>query len=198
MCEGEVTEPEYFAFVRDQLKEHLISIVALGDLGDPLSVVEEAIMRRKNASKRARQAKDENLTYDEIWCVVDVDDHARLPEAKNLAKKEGINLAVSNPCFELWALLHFQEQNAHINSIAIQRRLRSHMPGYEKSLRCDAMVGAYTLAKQRAMALEKQHERNMSKQGSNPSTDVWKLVDKILESASKARPGKSGTEIISL
>jgi hypothetical protein len=50
---------------------------------------------------------------DEVWCVFDVDEHPKLAEARDQANANGIQLAVSNPCFELWLLLHFQEHRAH-------------------------------------------------------------------------------------
>ncbi|MFL6141746.1 MAG: RloB family protein [Labedaea sp.] len=45
-----------------------------------------------------RQADD----FDEIWCVVDVDQFD-LAAATSLARDRGIRLAVSNPCFEVLA-----------------------------------------------------------------------------------------------
>jgi hypothetical protein len=58
-----------------------------------------------------RQLEQENLyPDDEKWLVIDVDrytDHLR--EVAKECKDAGIELAVSNPCFEYWLLLHYQE-----------------------------------------------------------------------------------------
>lgn len=64
LCEGRVTEPEYFNFVRDELREHMIVIKVASNKGDPLDLVEATVEMRDEALARARQAKDENLRYD--------------------------------------------------------------------------------------------------------------------------------------
>lgn len=47
---------------------------------------------------------------DEIWVVIDVDRyHEHLPEVARLCNDANFNLAVSNPCFEYWLLLHFRD-----------------------------------------------------------------------------------------
>jgi hypothetical protein len=69
---------------------------------------------------------------EEVWCVFDIDEHPLIPEAKDQARANGIEMAISNPCFELWALLHFQDQRAHIEQGKVQQSRRQRMPGYEK------------------------------------------------------------------
>ncbi|MGW6934679.1 RloB family protein [Lentzea sp. NPDC054927] len=188
LCEGRVTEPEYFEFVRNELRERTIVIKITKNKGDPLEIISVAADMRKDALVRAKRAKDYNLKYDQVWAVLDVDDHHRLPAAIDLAKKEHINLAISNPSFELWALLHHQDQSAHIENDSLRAKLRRHMPEYDKSLDCESLKGKYSLAKNRAEALERQHERNDKSAGCNPSTAVWRLVDEILTAASKGGP----------
>ncbi len=54
---------------------------------------------------------------DEIWLVIDVDRyHEHLPEVARLSVDAGYNLAVSNPCFEYWLLLHFRDPKRKYNS----------------------------------------------------------------------------------
>ena len=54
-------------------------------------------------------------TATEYWCVIDVDQHANLVPAVEKAIANGISVAVSNPCVELWFILHFQDQTAEID-----------------------------------------------------------------------------------
>jgi hypothetical protein len=169
------------------LRDSLIHIEVSRERGDPLRLVEAARDRRADAERRARRHKDDNLRYDEVWCVVDVDEHARLPAAEALAAREKIGIAVSNPCFELWALLHLVDHRAFITSESARNALRSFMPNYEKALDCAAIRGLYAVARGRANALREQHERNGRSPGWNPSTNVWVLVDKMLEAARKSR-----------
>lgn len=54
---------------------------------------------------------------DEKWLVVDVDEYE--PQLSQVAQEclnSGIKLAVSNPCFEFWLLLHFQEPKNRLQS----------------------------------------------------------------------------------
>ena len=64
---------------------------------------------KKKAQDAARREDDENLAYDAVWCVFDVDEHPQIADARQMARANGIELAISNPCFELWLLLHFRD-----------------------------------------------------------------------------------------
>jgi hypothetical protein len=67
----------------------------------PLAVVQHAI----NVRKRKR------TEFDEVWCVLDVEGADKAPplaQARKLAREEGIQLCLSNPCFEVWLLMHFR------------------------------------------------------------------------------------------
>jgi len=182
-CEGEVTEPAYFIGWRRFLRNRLIEITISPEGGDPLRLVQGAISAKEIAQRAAKKERDQNLLYDEIWCVVDVDNHARLAEARRTAEQHQINLAVSEPCFELWGLLHFQNQTAFIECSAVQDALRRHLPYYEKRLDFDTIQPAYEQARGRAIALGEQHARTDG--GSNPSTNVWQLVDSLLASRTR-------------
>src|SRR5437868_3480211 len=46
-----------------------------------------------------------NAAYDHVWCVFDVDEF-EVAEVLRRAGKEGIGIAVSQPCFEVWLILH--------------------------------------------------------------------------------------------
>lgn len=179
-CEGEVTEPEYFRGWRRFLRNRLIEIEISPERGDPLRLVQRAVSAKAAAESQARQERDENLLYDEVWCVLDVDNHARLRSARELANQNGIYVTVSEPCFELWGLLHYQDQWAYIECSAVQGALERHLPYYDKRLEFDAIRPEYPRARGRAIALDERRARTGS--DSNPSTDVWRLVDGLLAS----------------
>ncbi|MFT7647504.1 MAG: hypothetical protein ACI8Y4_002253 [Candidatus Poriferisodalaceae bacterium] len=71
-------------------------------------------------SKRRRKA--DGPDFDEIWCVFDTDEHPNLEQAVAEAADSNIRTARSNPCFELWLVLHVADQTAHVHRHAIQRR----------------------------------------------------------------------------
>jgi hypothetical protein len=176
VCEGKVTEPAYFRGIRRAERGIIELEIVQG--GVPKKVVERAVEMKMAAERNARLRQDVNLQYDHVWCVFDVDEHRLIAEASQQARENSIDLAVSNPCFELWLLLHFRDQTAHIEGEAVQRLCREHMPGYQKTPPCDALRPYQTEAIERATKLEKrQAARNNS--GGNPSTGIHRLIQQI-------------------
>ena len=113
VCEDQNTEPAYFKqfenLFEGLLPEETIYVKRVGTGRNSLGVVKEAI------DERLRVYEDNNhRTIDETWVVFDKDDLDQTPgnrinfeSAFALAEKEGINVAYSNECFELWLVLHF-------------------------------------------------------------------------------------------
>ncbi len=147
-------------------------------VGDPKSVVERAVQKKRESETAAKRQRDSYLAYDRVWCVFDVDQHARLADAIQQARDNEIGVAVSNPCFELWALLHFQDQNAHITRSKVQSLCRKHIPHYEKELPCAALWERYSEARERAVKLDHWHQ-SRGTSGGNPSTGVYRLIAEI-------------------
>jgi hypothetical protein len=121
--------------------------------------------------------------FDEVWCVTDVDQYEReggkVTAALTVAAKSGINVAVSNPCFELWLLLHREDCAAHCADCdAVLLRLRKRLPAYDKTrLRFRDFADGLEQAIARARKLDPSgtdHTRN-------PSTGVWRLIGAVLE-----------------
>jgi RloB-like protein len=181
-CEGTVTEPHYFSEIRRLLR----SIVELQIIpgGTPKTIVKSAAARKKEAEVAARRRRDENLRFDEVWCVFDVDMHPLLPEARQQANDNGIHVALSNPCFELWMLLHFQDQHAHIERGAVQHLCRQHIPGYRKTPPCEELAEYYGRALARAVELDRWHQTRGT-EGANPSTGVYRLLEKMRGSSAE-------------
>ena len=181
VCEGTVTEPCYFRDVRHM--ERCLIELDIEPRATPRRIVQRAVELKNQANRDAKRRADDNLRYDEIWCVFDVDDHPLIPEATDQAKANGIELAISNPCFELWALLHFQDQQAHIERGKVQHLCATHMPRYEKKLDYEILRPKYSNAVKRAEDLERLHE-SRGTAGANPSTTVYRLVELIKAQAS--------------
>ncbi len=109
ICEGKNTETSYFKkFKSDNLK-----VVPIGVGRQSLELVEEAIIKRK---EEARKLELKGETFDEVWCVFDVDPNPKnttqikdFNAALGLAKKNGFKVAYSNQAFEYWLILHFED-----------------------------------------------------------------------------------------
>jgi len=177
-CEGVLTEPQYFDDFRRDERNALVDVILDGEGGSPKTLVERAAAQKKEAEKEARRFADDNLKYDEVWCVYDVDQHPKLADAHQQARDNGIELAISNPCFELWLLLHFSDQNAHIERDKLATLLRKHIPRYGKRAPFDMLRKGYEDAVKRANILGKRCEQDGNK-GGNPSTEVYRLTERI-------------------
>ena len=178
--EGERTEVDYLTHWR---REHRFEVSVEIDERhgrDPLTLVQLALEAKQAASRDARRGRGGG--YDAYWCVFDVDDHATLARAVALASPNEINIAVSNPCFELWLLLHYQDQRAWVDRDAVQREFRSASGATDKNLPSAVVIQlaqAFADAKRRAQDLATMHTRNGCSVGENPGTDVWMIVDSI-------------------
>lgn len=179
VCEGEKTEPIYFKDLQHRFRNRLVHVEINDESGVPMTLVERAIALRAEAQHQARAQRDDNLLYDEVWCVCDVDEHPRLDEACELAKAQGIDVAVSNPCFELWAILHFRDQSASLHRKQAQQQARDLTSAREaKLIPFDKLHVGYAEAVRRATELQRI-AGSTGELRRNPSTNVYQLTERI-------------------
>lgn len=183
VCEGTRTEPGYFRQKR-HLDRSLIEL-ELSPGGTPKTLVERAVELKRAATRSAKSKKDQNLNYDEVWCVFDIDEHPFIQEAKQQARDNQIDTAISNPCFELWMLLHFQDQRASIDRAQVQRECRRYLPNYAKDVPSAELLRRDSEAVARAKSLD-AWQASRGCEGANPSTGVYRLTEKI-KSLGRAR-----------
>jgi hypothetical protein len=103
--EGEVTEKKYFedlafAYQRPDIYVKVLEKVNPGS--DPEAVITQLDDFRRQYSRRKN--------FDELWLVVDVDrwNQKKLSAVGVMCIQKNYGYAVSNPCFELWLLLHLK------------------------------------------------------------------------------------------
>jgi hypothetical protein len=178
VTEGSVTEPEYFQGFANSFHNSRVRIEVVGGEGAPKTIVESAKKRKQDAENRARRENDENLRFDQVWCVFDVDQHANIPDAKQMARDNGIELAISNPCIELWLWLHFAEQPGMRDRRDLRRMMAQHIRNYDKHVDYSDYASGYESAVQRASRLDAEAEAD-NDEGRNPSTGVWLLTESI-------------------
>lgn len=129
-------------------------------VGSPAQLVKYAVKMRQN----------DRGGFDEYWCVVDVDEFD-IVEAVVAAEAAGISLAVSNPCFEVWLILHFADCTAGVSSPkAATEKLRRHLPDYSKGALDFAVL---------AERVDKAVGRAKALGTGNPSSDMWRLVEVV-------------------
>jgi hypothetical protein len=146
-----------------------------GQLGVAVTVKSKGLDPRQLVHNAAAFIRRSQELFDEVWCVVDVDEFD-IGAAVAEARRAGVSLAVSNPCFELWLLLHHADCRGYCAGYEdVVVRLKKHVPGYDKA-RLDFADYAPGIgdATKRAMELGDDHSQN-------PSTGMWRLVEMIRE-----------------
>lgn len=124
VTEGQRTEPEYLKNFADIHGAKTVEVIPIGIGGEPKTVVKRAI-------DELRKVKKDSLgSRDSVWAVFDRDEHPRFYEAKNLASAHGVQLALSNPCFELWGIFHYRDWDAYVDRHECQRILEENCSTY--------------------------------------------------------------------
>jgi hypothetical protein len=138
--EGTYTEPDYFHHLKDErlvhptrVEIHTLETPQRGpDAGhsDPASVLQRLAKFHDEGKAEGRITE-----IDELWLVVDVDRHeAHLDQVVAAAAERGFHAAVSNPCIELWLLLHHGDDTAGITCCKdCEDRLRAKLGAYNKA-----------------------------------------------------------------
>lgn len=178
VTEGEVTEPEYLNGFARSSRNPRVTIVIERGAGVPKTVVQRANELKEEARTRANREGDENLIYDEVWCIFDIDVHPHVPEARQLAEAYEISLAISNPCIELWLYLHFAEQPGMQDRNKMRLLLTKHVPDYDKHVRYANYEQGYDSAVSRASRLDKDAEAD-GEPGRNPTSGMYQLTERI-------------------
>lgn len=187
-CEGSKTEKIYFESLKKDLRLPTLTIREVTVLPhqnrtDPRSIIERLIEERQQMRNEQRWSQK-----DEAWAVFDGDEHIeksldKWNSAISRAKSQKINLAITNPCFELWYLIHFQDNLSQTTRDKIIKLLGKHIKNYDKSM-ClypEPLKPLTETAIQRANKIAKQIEANELDEYSNPCcSGLSKLISSLL------------------
>lgn len=174
--EGAVTEPHYLSlfssidspFFNPKVKQIQILETENGNSAP------EHVVNRLLEYKRENDISDR----DQLWLVIDVDrwnQQGVLSPVISLAHTNGILLAISNPCFEVWLLCHFVETLPTVADFrdALQLNVGNAKTRFDLS----RYVNRVRHATQIAAACSTNTDPNIPEAlGSN----VYKLVNQIL------------------
>jgi hypothetical protein len=157
-CEGE-TEETYINYLRSQYRLPIeIKVKKKG--GD--------INERYINNVKSNHAKHKN---DEIFLIYDSD----IPEiATKLRQIKNAEILLSNPCFEIWYLLHYQRQTAELTSSQCLSELEKHINGYKKGILNASLKEVLSINKDEAI-----RRAESLKVDKNPSTSIYVLIKKL-------------------
>lgn len=193
-CEGEKTEPNYINYYLDKVcgvKRRAIRVEPTKK-NTPVQLVEEAISYKQSGS---------SSEGDCFWVVYDRESEAKYSDslhskALKLAEKNGIRVALSNVCFEIWVLLHFVNNTAaftNCSNLLKDRRFKDALKTigvdcYEKGDQnlMSALFSKVSDARARAVTMNTSSEASAPKgvvqsYKLNPYTDMHLLLNAIDE-----------------
>ena len=157
-CEGE-TEIAYVKFLRSLYRAPIQVITKKGKS----NISEDFIVKSKNEYVQTEQ--------DKVFLMYDLDVDGMLEQLQKIPNAE---LLVSNPCMELWFLLHHQDHKSEISSDRCIKKLQKFSNEYKKGILSEEEKTF--LAEKKDLAIERA--KNMIGY-QNPSSTVYKLLEKL-------------------
>lgn len=163
-------------------------------LSTPTDTCESApyhvVDRLKNAYDDVR-SKGQIQDGDEFWVMLDTDHHVvgthirGTMTALKEARHKGFELAISNPCFELWLLLHHVDIPADTvfgKPADAEAMLRKTLGGYSKSAIKAEQFPLSTVpdAIRRARALESNPDDPEGHWPPSTGTRVYRLMERVI------------------
>ena len=180
--EGSQTEPKYIDELKNKYRKAHIIVLKKGTKSDLNSVLTRLDKERKRIERNDKT---------EFWAVVDHDKRSieELETFRQRAMTKRYFIADSNPCFELWLILHFKALT-EIRGLAgsaeasgcrpIETTLRQFDDSFNKSqYNPSKYITRIEQAVSNAMANEAQRIVSSSPVG----TRVYKLVQSIIDSS---------------
>lgn len=169
--EGKDTERIYFkALAKEYVNPRVHVHILERHKNEQNNSSPEHVLKQLNDYKRQYELESD----DELWLVIDRDrwtDAMLSHVAKECAQGDYLHVALSNPCFELWLLLHLvdvtllpqDEQQQWMNNLRMSKngdpylkvRLRQEMGSYhESNYDAPMLIEHVEVAIQRARAME--------------------------------------------
>lgn len=170
-CEGKNSEPDYVNGLKrlpHVLQNTALNIEIHPEQGTPFTLVKMA----------AKQIKDPEV--DECWCLFDVEwpeHHPSLSEAVDLAQRAGVRLAISNPCFELWLILHHKDHTQFVDTGSAESASRKLDVRKGKAIDAGRYMPLRQVAARRAELLEGRHAEDGTRfPQDNPGSGMFRFL----------------------
>lgn len=189
-CEGGRTEPAYFTALQRYLNSVRISIELVPAAGVPSTLARKAADHAKELGISSRRKPANSFEErDEVWVVCDRDEHPHFEDAVGLCQSRGVGVARSNPCFEVWLILHLRDYDKPDGRDKVQEYLCELRPEYRRNKvpDCAGLVASIERAESRAKILLVRREKEGAPFGP-PSTTVGELTSEIRSAAKKSSP----------
>ncbi|MBX9691772.1 MAG: RloB family protein [Cyanobacteria bacterium] len=174
-AEGERTEREYFLSLPYENATISIECIPPRKKNSPDQVL-------KCLKERISELGEDFKDTDEAWVVTDKDEWTDTQLGKVITWSEtqsNFGFALSNPKFEYWLLLHFEDGNKPKTPRECIERLKRHIPNYDKGIPRGKFIRINIVS---AVDRARIRHRDSDKNNSMPfaCTSVYILVDRII------------------
>lgn len=192
-CEGANTEPSYFEALRRSFGRDALIELDINPTGVPMTTAKRAVARalREGLAKGSKKPRNSFELGDQVWAVFDRDDHPNFDDAIAVCSGKGVRVGRSNPCFEVWLILHEQDFDRPDDRSQVCAHLCTLRPEYDpdgaKCCNCNELIARVADAEARATTLLERRESQGSPYG-RPSTTVGQLTKEIRTAAEAAKP----------
>jgi hypothetical protein len=176
ISKGKEIRPTFFVFCEGQSEEAYI-IFLRSRYRVPIEI--DPKVAKGITSRHISNYKKQKTIHkkDKTFLIYDCD----VPEVTAKLKKiKNVDLLLSNPCFELWYLLHYQNQTAKLPTKDCMQKIYNTVKGYRKG---------HLDEKMKSQIIENQNEaikraKSLIKTGiptelNNPSTHVYRFVEEL-------------------
>lgn len=176
--EGKNTEPGYLYAYARHLRSSVLELVFPEAGAVPRTLAAKAIAKKTEID--TKKYVRENGDRDSVWVVFDRDEHLGVDEVIAKCEAAGVGVAYSNPCFELWLILHVADYDKDEDRHKTQDHCASLCVGYRagggglgKTADWNALLPNVLDAEGRAAAMK---DRRDADGASAPITTVHKLT----------------------
>jgi len=197
-CEGENTEPEYFTAIKEKLSQYISVLIAIQIVPHQKkgSEPQKIVCNLEDYIKEKYDYKSDN---DEMWVVWDrekVDERKKdILEMIPQCLEKNYHIALTNPLFEFWLLLHIVDISLYDRNILYQnewvspsknrrfidKELSTQLNGYSKKKNKfnQSIVTKENIL--RALEQERLFENELEKIIDNLGSNVGELIRRILD-----------------
>lgn len=174
-----VTETQYFRQFQRQFSSFNIKILTPGSATDPAKMLEKL-------ERYWKQYDMSDARGDRGYVVLDLDCKEKKAHLIEKLKRNSkiARFIVSNPCFEVWFVLHYH-YSTHVYSDGdeVVKDLRRFIPEYQKNTEVTAILtGKLDTAMENARKLVEHYEElgfSWPSIACNPRTDVPEIINEI-------------------
>lgn len=150
---------------------------------DAKTLLEFARDIKKSGYPRTRAKSNFTEKYNKVYVACDVETpyqsatSRKIPAARDIARDNGIDLALSNPCVEVWFLLHWDNVGPMTDGTEAKNEMEKHVTNYGKDrVKYDVLMPNEATAIERSTRLLSTHGDDPM---ANPTTQMHLLIQKM-------------------